>query len=195
MMLETNKRFFIREHAGVLKLTDTYDILDPDSQHQIGVAKDEPATWAKYLRLVVNKQFLPTTINIYERDQLVLAIHKPVSFLRSKVTVTKSDGTSLGYFQGKVFSIGGGFWVFDSSDQQVAEIKGDWKGWNFRFLTRDQSEIGTITKKWAGLGKELFTSADNYVIVLNDQHRFRAHDTLLLLAAGIAIDVVFKERK
>lgn len=195
MMLETSKRFFIREHVGVLKLTDTYDILDPDSQHQIGIAKDEPATWAKYLRLVVNKQLLPTTVNIYERDQLVLSIHKPVSLLRSTVTVTRRDGTSLGYFKSKVFSIGGGFWVFDASDQQVAEIKGDWKGWNFRFLTGHQSEIGTVTKKWAGLGKELFTSADNYIIALNDQHSLRPHDTLLLLAAGIAIDVVFKERK
>jgi uncharacterized protein YxjI len=194
-MLETQRRFFVREHAGVLKLADTYDILDPDTQHQIGIAKDEPATWAKYLRLVVDKQLLPTTVNVYEREQLVLAIHKPFSVLRSKVTVTRRDGSSLGYFKGKIFSIGGGFWVFDAADQEVAEIKGDWKGWNFRFLGRDQSELGTITKKWAGLGKELLTSADNYVIALNDQRHFRADDTLLLLAAGIAIDVVFKERK
>ena len=194
-MLEKYKRFFVREHVGVLKLTDTYDILDADSQHQIGVAKDEPASWAKYLRLLVSKQLLPTTVNIYENEQLVLSIHKPFVFIRSKVTVTKADGQNLGYFKGKLFSIGGGFWVFDTADQQVAEIKGDWKGWNFRFLGRDQSELGTVTKKWAGLGKELFTSADNYVIALNDQHHFRENDSLLLLAAGIAIDVVFKERK
>jgi hypothetical protein len=30
---------------------------------------------------------------------------------------------------------------------------------------------------------------------LNDRHHLRPHDTLLLLAAGIAIDVVFKESK
>ena len=97
-MLEKYKRFFVREHVGVLKLTDTYDILDADSQHQIGVAKDEPAPWAKYLRLLVSKQLLPTTVNIYENEQLVLSIHKPFVFLRSKVTVTKADGQNLGTF-------------------------------------------------------------------------------------------------
>jgi uncharacterized protein YxjI len=81
---------------------------------------------------------------------------------------------------------------FDTADNQVAEVKGDWKGWNFRFLNKGGREIGSVTKKWAGLGKELFTSADNYIIALTDAEANR--DTRsLLLAAGICIDVVFKE--
>jgi hypothetical protein len=65
-------------------------------------------------------------------------------------------------FKSKLFSIGGGFHVLDGTEQPVAEISGDWKGWNFRFVTPDGTEIGRVTKKWAGLGKELFTAADNY---------------------------------
>ena len=34
--------YFIKERAGLLKLTDTYDILDPTTGHQIGIAKEEP---------------------------------------------------------------------------------------------------------------------------------------------------------
>jgi hypothetical protein len=50
------------------------------------------------------------------------------------------------------------------------------------------------TKKWAGLGKELFTSADNYIISLSDITNAGPNASALLLAAGIAIDVrVFKE--
>jgi uncharacterized protein YxjI len=74
----------------------------------------------------------------------------------------------------------------------VAEVKGDWKGWNFKFLDTSGHELGSVTKKWAGIGKELFTSADNYMIALGEASQ--AGSAPLLLAAGIAIDVVYKER-
>jgi Scramblase len=56
-------------------------------------------------------------------------------------------------------------------------------------------ELGTVTKKWAGIGKELFTSADTYLIALSDAAPSGANQVALLLAAGLAIDVVFKEKK
>ena len=68
-------------------------------------------------------------------------------------------------------------------------MKGDWKGWNFKFLDSAGQEMGVVTKKWAGLGKELFTSADNYIIEIKEGTANNA----LLLAAAIAIDTVFKE--
>ena len=76
----------------------------------------------------------------------------------------------------------------------MAEVKGNWKGWDFRFLTKNGREIGTVTKKWAGLGKELFSSADNYIISLSDLNGTSPAAGALLLAAGLAIDVVFKEK-
>ena len=64
-----------------------------------------------------------------------------------------------------------------------------------RFLSKSGREIGTVTKKWAGLGKELFTSADNYVIALTDLKGASPAASALLLAAGLAIDIVFKENQ
>jgi uncharacterized protein YxjI len=189
--------FFIRERTGILKLVDTYDILDPASGQAIGIAKEEPPTWAKWLRLVVNKQQLPTAVNIYEGEGLppVLTISRGFTFFRAKIRITAGQ-ESLGYLKSKLFSLGGGFNVFDNRDQQVAEVKGDWKGWNFRFLSKSGREIGTVTKKWAGLGRELFTSADNYVISITDLNSAgSAAASALLLAAGLSIDIVLKEGK
>jgi len=186
--------FFIKERVAVLKLTDTYDILDPANGQTIGIAKEEPPTWAKFLRLAVNKHKLPTAINIYEAEGAppVVSVRRGFTFLRSKLQVV-AGAKNLGYFKSKLLSIGGGFMVFDANDQQVAEVKGDWKGWNFRFLNKSGREIGTVTKKWAGLGKELFTSADNYVISINDPGASNPDTNALLLAAGLSIDVVYKE--
>ena len=186
--------FFIKERVAVLKLTDIYDIFDPASGQQIGIAKEEPPVWAKWLRLVIKKHQMPTAVNVYEVEGQppVLTIRRGFTFLRSKVHVA-SGGRNLGYFRSKLISIGGGFHVFDAADNQVAEVKGNWKGWDFKFLNKSGREIGTVTKKWAGLGRELFTSADNYIISLSDLSGANADASALLLAAGLAIDVVFKE--
>jgi uncharacterized protein YxjI len=186
--------FFVKERAGLLKLTDTYDILDPATGRTIGIAKEEPPVWAKWLRLVIQKHMMPTTVNIYEKEGQppVLSIHRGFTLIRSKIRVVAS-GKPLGYFKSKLISIGGGFNVFDNQDQQVAEVKGNWKGWDFRFISKQGREIGSVTKKWAGLGKELFTSADNYIISLKDLSGSSPVASALLLAAGLAIDVVFKE--
>jgi uncharacterized protein YxjI len=190
------KTFLVKERVGVLKLVDAFDIYDPATGKQVGVAKENVGVLLHLLRLVINKRLLPTVVEVREHEggRVVLAIRRGFSLLRSYVTVTDGVGTEIGRFKSKLFSIGGGFHVLDGREQPVAEIKGDWKGWNFRFLTPDGSEIGRVTKKWAGLGKELFTSADNYVISLSESHATRAEAMPLLLAAGLAIDTIYKEK-
>ncbi len=189
----TKSTYLIKERVGLLKLVDTYDIYDAETGKQIGIAEEKPGLLITILRLIVNKRLLPTKVFIAPAPNQppVLAITRGMSLLRSKVLV-KAGTRTLGYFKSKLFSFGGGFYVFNQSDKQIAEIQGDWKGWNFKFLDGSNKELGTVTKKWAGLGKELFTSADNYVVnVVAGQPQ---DTTSLLLAAGIAIDTVYKEK-
>jgi uncharacterized protein YxjI len=191
------KQYFIREHAGLLKLSDVYDILDPESKAKIGEAREEISGWVKALRFLINKSLMPTRIAVYEGSddaskKLLFSIRRGVALFRPKVQIVDASGAAVGYLQAKAFSLGGAFRVFTADGTEVALVKGDWKGWNFRFLS-GETELGVVTKKWAGLGKELFTSADNYIISING-----APDpaiNLLLIAAGLAIDTVFKESK
>jgi uncharacterized protein YxjI len=190
--------YFIREHVGLLKLHDAYDILDPETKKPIGLAEEEPGLLVHLLRLGINKQTLPTSVYVYEikdgagEAECVFSIHRGLTLLRSRISVRDGEGREIGWFKRKLLSIGGAFDVYDAGGKQVAQVKGDWKGWNFRFLDAQEHEIGTITKKWAGLGKELFTTADNYIIALNDQPSPK--NAMLLLAAGLSVDIVFKEK-
>jgi uncharacterized protein YxjI len=194
-MLLDRRQFLVKERVSALQLTDTYDLLDSETGETLGQARDEPPRWAKFARLLVKKHFLPTNLNFYEAGAArpVLALHKKPGFLRTTVLVSGSQSEPLGSFRSKAFSLGGGFHAFDNGGHQIAEIKGDWKVWNFRFLDTHGRELGTVTKKWAGLGKELLTSAETYRIALSDAASEGAHQTALLLAAGLAIDLVFKE--
>ena len=60
-MLLDQSTFIVKERIAFAKLTDVYDIFDPATGQQAGVAKEEPAPWAKWLRLIVSKQLMPTT--------------------------------------------------------------------------------------------------------------------------------------
>lgn len=191
------QQYFIREHVGLMKLSDVYDILDPATKVKIGEAREEISGLVKLLRLLIHKQLMPTRVAVYEgadegSRKLVFSIRRGVMLFRTRVEVIDAAGRQVGYFRSKLLSLGGAFRVFTSDDKEIALVKGDWKGWNFRFLS-GETEIGVITKKWAGLGKELFTSADNYLISINGQPD--ATINLLLLAAGLAVDTVLKENK
>jgi uncharacterized protein YxjI len=189
--------YYIKEHVGLLKLTDTFDILDPDTQARIGIAKEKPGSLVIALRLLLAKNLLPTTVKVYEGDNpdieanLVFSIQRGFTLFRSRVNVLDEGGQVVGWFKSKIFSLGGAFHVFDASGTEVALVKGDWKGRNFRFLDADGNELGKVSQQWAGMAKELFTSADQYVISLNGQPSPGL--AILLLAAGLAIDTVFKE--
>ena len=62
-------------------------------------------------------------------------------------------------------------------------------------VTPDGIELGQVTKKWAGIGNELFTSADNYIVSIDDRLADQPVARTLLLAAALAIDIVYKEAK
>jgi len=193
----SRKTYFIREHVGVFKLYDggdTYDILDPETHEQLGIAKEKPGMLVHLLRILVDKRILPTKVFIYEGSdfddpsRLLFSIQRSIT----KVDICDANGVVLGWLESKFFSFGGAFYVYDSLGNEVAFVQGNWVGWTFKFLDRDQNEIGTITKKWAGVGKEMFTSADNYMIALNDEPS--PVKAILMLAAGLAVDIIYKEK-
>lgn len=192
------REFIVKEHVGMLKLADTFDLFDARTQAKVGLARETPGGLIHFLRFLVNKHFLPNQVTVRqgngETGPVLFTIDKPVTFFRSKVIVHDATGHALGYFKSKVFSLGGGFWVYDMQDRQIAEIKGDWKGWNFQFLNTQGAEIGVVTKKWGGIAKELFTSADTYAVSISEAAGDDPAVRILLLAAALAIDIVFKEK-
>ena len=191
------REFIVKEHVGVLKLADTFDIFDARTQAKVGLATETPGGLIHFLRFLINKRLLPNQVTVREGDEngpVLFTIDKPFTFLRSKVVVHDASGQALGYFKSKLFSLGGGFWVHDMKDRTVAEIKGDWKGWNFKFINGQGGEVGLVTKKWGGLAKELFTSADTYAVSIAESAGEDRATRILLLAAALAIDIVYKEK-
>lgn len=185
--------FLVREHVGMLKLHEQYDILSGNGD-MLGSAVETTGSFIKFLKLLMDKRFLPFTITISDVSGAELfTISRGFTFMRSRVTVRSAAGEELGYFKQRLLTLGGRFDLFSSRGEKAAELKGDWKGWNFTFTDAEGREIGKVAKKWSGIAKELFTSADNYVVHLNRELLPRPEDILLLLAAALCVDMVYKE--
>ncbi|HEX8547329.1 MAG TPA: phospholipid scramblase-related protein [Cytophagaceae bacterium] len=188
--------YLIKEHVSFLKFSDTYDILDPQNGELVATARENISIFIKLIRLVIGKKLLPTKVEITNEAtaDVVYTMKKGFTILRSKVVVSGVNG-EIGYFKSRVFTIGGRFDVFTPSHEKVAEVKGGWIGWTFKFIDNNKKELGSVEKKWAGIGKEFFTSADNYMISLNPELTSKPELMALLITAGLAIDVVYNEKK
>ncbi|HHI81166.1 MAG TPA: hypothetical protein ENK02_14460 [Planctomycetes bacterium] len=187
------KTYLVREHVGMFKLHEAFDILDPDTGDLLALAYEEASMARKLLKLFVNKRMLPFKVHLTDtEDKTILTIQRGFTFLRSRVRVLDSQGRLVGSFQQRLLSIGGRFDLFDEKNEKIAELKGNLIGWNFQFLDLHGKLLGRVTKKWAGMGKELFTSADNYVVALETDTDPKTIGPLLLCAA-LCVDMVLKE--
>jgi uncharacterized protein YxjI len=106
--------------------------------------------------------------------------------------VLDENNMLVGRFRQRLLSLGGKFLVMDVNDNLICTLKGKWTGWNFKFI-KDNVEFAQVSKKWSGLGKELFTSADNYMLQIDERTPENNSIRLLILAAVMCIDLVLKE--
>src|SRR4051812_1750234 len=185
------QQFFVKERVGFLKTASAYDIFHPTTQAKLGVAQEKPSL---FMRMIF-KAKAPTAIEVRDAaDQLVFKVVKPLKLLgRPKISVVDAAGNQLGYFVSKMFAMGGGFHIYDPTGKHIGEVKGNWKAKDFTMLTPEKKELGRVSKQWAGMAKEFFTSADNYVVAVHDEFANDAKTKMLLLAAALTVDMLMYE--
>jgi uncharacterized protein YxjI len=189
-----NSHFFVKEQVGIFKASNNYDIFDPQSGQKIMECREPNlGFFAKLFRFTDYKCMTPFAVEVITPDgQKVVTVQRGISIFLSKVEVKDETGSTVGYFKQKLFSIGGKFDIWDANEQVVCTLRGKWTSWDFRFV-QGETELARVSKKWAGLGKELFTSADNYMLTIHDTVPKTSAQRVLILAAVMCIDMVLKE--
>jgi len=186
--------FFIRESTGVLKASYDYDIVDPENgevilrcrEHSIGV-------FTRLLRFTDLRQATPFDFKVETADgELLMRVSRGVPILSSRVRATDEQGIALGSFALKPFSISGAFNVLDATGIPVCSLKGGVTGRCFRFLAPDGVELARVRKKWAGVGKELFSAASDYVLEIAEAVPQAGTTRRLILASVLCVGMVLK---
>jgi hypothetical protein len=83
--------------------------------------------------------------------------------------------------------------VLGPSGEVLATLRGPFfKPWTF-LLEQSGQEVGRIQKRWSGLGKEMFTDADNFGVTFENVRDARLRT--LVVAATFLIDFVHFENR
>lgn len=190
---ESNE-YFIDEKVGFLKFHNEYKVYD-NTATQVGRIVQRVAAWHKVLRLFLSKALFPFTLEIVDNnEQTLVTIKRGWTFWLSKITIIDGAGNVSGFIKQKFKILKPRFIILDANETKVAEINGDWKAWHFTITDSDGNAIGTINKKWAGIAKELFTSADKYYVTIDPQYA-EDRNKMVIVATAITIDMVLKENK
>ena len=196
-MLECNT-FAITEHKKIFSSVQSYEIKNGENGEPVGAATENISGLTQALRWVMSKQLLPTLVEVREKpdDSLVFTLRRGWYLFRSRVEVRDAQGQLIGTFKSKFLTISGGFHVYDKDDNYFANVKGKMFGFNYKFLTEDgKVELGEVSKKLgglAGLAKEMFFSADKYYLKVNPELAEQPLAKMLLLAATLAVDIIYK---
>ena len=189
-----NNVFFIKEHVGMFKAANNYDILNPETGEELIYCREPNlGFFTKMFRFSKYKRNTPFEVVLSTPDgQKILTVKRGVSVFVSRVEVLDEKDQLIGLFKQKFFSFGGRFDLFDAQERPLCTLKGKWHSWDFTFATAD-TQFASVSKQWAGMAKELFTTADNYILQIEntvpENHPLRQ----LIMASVVVIDMVLKE--
>jgi uncharacterized protein YxjI len=191
--LNKNK-LFVKEHTGVFKAANSYDIFDLETNEMLMECR-EPGLgfFTKLFRFTKYKSMTPFDIIISANGAPIVNVKRGVTFIRSVVSVFGETGEQVGTLR-KIFKLfKPSFEILSLSGEKLGVLEGNFVGWDFTIKSNDGEVLATVSKKWAGVGKELFTTADNYVIIIADTVKENDPVRVLIFGAVMSIDMVLKE--
>lgn len=194
MSLLDRSRMFVHQKAKLIELTNEYAILDEEGE-QIGSIRQEGQTTArKVLRFVSSlDQFLTHTYAIYDADGTkLLELTRPRKFMKSRFLVSDGAGLPVGTIVQENVVGKKRFRLLGQAGEELGSFQAEnLISWDFKILDAAGIPVGRVTKKWKGLGIEAFTTADNYMVEIDDSvgGPFR----MLAVASAASIDTALKQ--
>ena len=191
--LFTEPILVVNQKLKLIELNNQYSVFDSSGQQIASVNQVGQSTAKKLLRLVSSlDQYLTHKLEISDmKGQVVLRLTRPAKVFKSTVIVSDGADREVGRIVQENM-IGKINFSLQVGQQQIGAIKGEnWLAWNFRIEDASGTEVARITKKFEGIAKTLFTTADNYV--LNIHHPLEQPLISLVVAAALSIDTALKQ--
>ena len=191
--LFTEPILVVNQKVKLIELNNQYSVFDSSGKQIASVNQVGQSTAKKLLRLVSSlDQYLTHKLEISDmKGQVLLRLTRPAKVFKSTVIVSDGADREVGRIVQENM-IGKINFSLQVGQQQIGAIKGEnWRAWNFRIEDASGTEVARITKKFEGIAKTLFTTADNYV--LNIHRPLEQPLISLVVAAALSIDTALKQ--
>lgn len=190
--LWNKKKYYVSEHAGLAKLNEAYDLLDPeDGKRKLGQATEEVSPFEKFGRLFFDRMFLPLRVRLDDASgKTVLRLERPGSAFLHPIAVFDGEGKRLGTIGQSLLSWSGRLTISGPQGEAVGTISAETCcGRKYQLTDAASNRAGTLTHQWQGFSRELFTSTDDWLLELSGDQRIAP----LAVAGALAIDLLFHE--
>lgn len=179
----------------MVELTNQYTIRGAEGGELGRVEQVGQSALRKALRAVSNlDSMLPIKLVITDvAGRICVQIERGLTWFKSDLAVLGPDGGEIGRIrQENLF--GKRRFELTTNGMPVGRILAEnWRAWDFRIEDGSGQEVARINKKWAGFGKELFTTADSYALEIHQDLDRPLHS--LVLAAAVAVDTALKQNE
>ena len=182
----------VSQKTKLIELTNEYAVFDASGQQVGAVVEVGQSQLKKAVRFVSNfDQFLTHHLEVRDARGPVLILTRPAKVMKSRVLVQRPDGSPIGEIvQANVF----GKIRFDlvADGQLVGAIQAEnWRAWDFAITDAAGTEVARITKKWEGLARTMFTTADRYVVLVH--YRLPEPLASMVVASALTVDTALKQ--
>lgn len=183
----------VSQKAKLVEVNAEYVVYDQTGR-QIGAVRQVGRSLIKNAMVVQSEGQRTIRMLVVDAEgRVVIALTRPAKILRSKIVVRDGPGAQIGEIAQKSLGIMGRVrFDLEAGGQMVGSINTEnRKASDFSVQDASGDEIARITKRWAGLAKELFTKGDKYVVQIHRplEEPLRS----LVLSAALAVDTVLHQ--
>jgi uncharacterized protein YxjI len=184
----------ISQKAKIIETMNEYRVFD-DAGNEIGTIREvEQSTTKRVVRLFSGvDQYLTHKLGVFDSDgRQVLMLERPAKLMKSRIKVSDAEGIERGAILQDNVVGPKHFALVDGRGERIGSIDGEnWMDWDFAIHDGSGAEVGRITKKWAGILKEGYTTADTYVLQI--EAGVSSDLRLLMFASAAGLDVALKQ--
>ena len=193
--LAEDGRFIVKQRVEMfealtgIETRNRYDVLTPDGGAVMLAYEESGALSRLFL-----KRHRPLTLHIADLDgRDILVASRGFFWYFAHLMVRDGEGRPVGAIRRKFGLLRRKMVIEDARGAVVAELSGSvFRTYTFT-IKRQEQEIGKVTKQWGGLGRELFTDADTFLVELPIEYGDELQS--LVLATAFAVDLDFFEQR
>jgi uncharacterized protein YxjI len=178
----------ISQKPKLIEMTNEYEITDEEGGPVGKIVQEGQSKARKLLRLVTSvDQFLTHRLAVYDgAGAKVLELVRPAKVFKSTVEVHDAAGATVGKIVQENVVGKKRFRLDGPSGETLGSIDAEnWRSWDFAIHDATGAEVGRITKKWSGILREGFTTADRYLLHISDQVAGPLRALMVASAAGV----------
>jgi hypothetical protein len=198
-ILKEQSRFFVKQTFEIAEMfgfesRNKYRICDEAGTDIAFAAEQQKGIWNALFRQSFG-HWRTFDVHVFSttRVPLLIASH-PFRWFFQRLEVRDAKGIYLGVIERRFGILRKRFVVEDAQGRILFDVSSPfWRIWTFPFR-RAGHEMARVTKKWSGIGYEMFTDRDDFLVEYLSPQLNLLERTLILVAA-LYIDLKYFERK